>query len=422
MKSANAIITIINMKELLLSSDALKLIYKDGLSFRKSIKKVTENEDKLLGVTSSLVGATLRHNLLLNEITKRFENESEDNLYLIDLALVNNFFVKKLDKGATLAFLKDKLSPESYKKLEEMLNFEGPISDLTQIDRSSLDYISLRFNTPKWLVKMWSKHFGRGQAFKILKANTHPAKVFVGLNTLNGEVKLSEEQFEKVDNGLYLYKASSQIKHLDMHKKGQIYVSNLVLEALVNKYLDPLSNEFTFFSGENDHLLKYAHALAKGEKGVNFAVCNLNDRAELLRYLRVHNVKNINLFEYKDEYSLKAGISHKQDFILFEPKSSSFEKIRLYPDYLIHFDHNSLDEIIKNEKTDLVNIASFISDGGILIYEVRTLNKKESSGLIAQFIKEHPSFTLLEERQCFPNEAEDTSMYYAVMKKEEKDD
>ena len=58
-----------------------------------------------------------------------------------------------------------------------------------------------------------------------------------------------------------------------------------------------------------------------------------------------------------------------------------------------------------------------MKNDGELDYLVPTLNKKESFGLIRQFLDTHPHFGLIEEKTIFPFEYRGEGIYYARLRK-----
>ena len=61
----------------------------------------------------------------------------------------------------------------------------------------------------------------------------------------------------------------------------------------------------------------------------------------------------------------------------------------------------------------------FLNEGSKLVYIVNTLNKKESRGTISNFLKEHPNYEIIEEKQYFPFDEYDTALYYCILLKKD---
>ncbi|MCQ2793601.1 MAG: hypothetical protein MJ221_04240 [Bacilli bacterium] len=413
------------MKELELANKVLTSVLKDNVSFKKSLREVFNDvslkDKQYASIVSLLVGCELRHHLMFLEILKDKTKDIDDELKnIVLLAMANNLFAKKLDKNDVNNFVKLSLCDKYNDEIDKILNYEGSIGDLINLDKSSLEYISLRFNTPKYLSKMWIKHFGKGPTLKTMKANGLPFKNYVRENTLYPHCAIldDETKFTKIDDAMYLYKGK-ELRKFHEYQEDKIIPLNPSIKHLLDKYINPLSDEITMFSGENDNLVKEMHIRLGKNKGLNLAVPSKESRPEIRRYIRVNKIKNINFWDAEEYIGFKCGISLPQDFILVNPKSSGFDNVSRFPDYLLRFDKNSLDELISKQKAILNDLSKFVAPNGLLVYLVNTLNRKETFSIISSFIIEHSNFDLIDERQIFPYEDENASIYYAVLKAKE---
>lgn len=381
-------------------------------------------DKKYLSSVSSLLGCELRHHLLFTELLKNEENLTVEEDALIRLALANHLFLHRFEEDKVLTFTKDNLKDKYSQNLDKLFSFNGPVSEIIDIDHSSIEYISVRFNTPTWLIKMWNKHFGKGLTFKTLKANSSPSQNYYRID----EKIRSEEPFSDDSKFLptevedvYKYVDKESIKKLTAYQNGSVFPLKPALKALIDKYYNPLLNECLLYSGEDDAIVKEFYLRSEGKVGINLVVPDISKRAELLRLIRLNNIKNINLFMANDPIAYQTGISHGQELVTIFPTSSSLTRIQTYPDYLLHFKRESFDELIKKQKEVLSDLAKFVLPGGTLIYMVDTLNKKESSSIVTNFLLDNTSFSLVEELQLFPFEKENSTLYYAVMKKADND-
>ena len=187
-------------------------------------------------------------------------------------------------------------------------------------------------------------------------------------------------------------------------------------------YLYNPFNEVLIYSGYDDDFVKTSIIKSDRKQGLNIAVPSLEKRFKLMRFLRTNDIHNVNLFEAKDIFGLKAGVSYKQDLVVVFPECSRFDIASKYPDFLLHFDRDCLDELIQKEKEALELCSSYVNDGGTLVYIVNTLNKKESVNIIKEFLENHSEFTLVKDEQTISNDPLATTMYYAVMTRSEFND
>ena len=82
---------------------------------------------------------------------------------------------------------------------------------------------------------------------------------------------------------------------------------------------------------------------------------------------------------------------------------------------LTDYDEKQCDDWIRE------NVIKHLNDKATLVYCVRTLGKKETFLLIEEFLKAHPEFELVKEKQFFPYEEENSILYYAILRKKAND-
>ena len=413
------------MKEIVLANQVLNEIIFEGVSFKKALKNVfAENykDRKQASIVSIFVGCALRHNLLFKKVLENVKlDEKDPDENLLFLALANKFFLHRLDENQLHDFVKKQLGDKYTPEIEKILKYDGKINELVNVEKDSFESVSIRFNTPVWLVKMWKNHFGTRNSFKLLKTNISADKTYLRYNPcFVRPVELDDASLFKqseVEN-VYEYIGKESYKRLEGYQKNALFVLKPVIKELFDKYINPLSEQISLYANEDAYLIKELHAQSNNKQGINVVVSKLDEHVESQRYIRVNKITNINLFEANEIYGYKVGITSPQDLVIVNPTSSSFNKIRSLPDYLLHFDPQNLDKYIAKQKEVLKDLSTFVNDGGILIYMVDTLNKKESLSVVSSFLLNNPEFELIDERQIFPFEDEDVALYYAVMKKE----
>ena len=89
---------------------------------------------------------------------------------------------------------------------------------------------------------------------------------------------------------------------------------------------------------------------------------------------------------------------------------------------MLHFDRDDLDGIIQGEKDALELCSKWVDEDGELTYVVNTLNKKESSLLIKEFLEKHHDFSLEKEEQQITSDPFMTTMYFAILRRGRQND
>lgn len=427
MENAHAItITKTNMKELFLANQVLNDILINGQTTKKAIRKILNDYPKdksFASFASILVGCELRHHILFSvNFKEELANLSKEEKNLIYLCLANQFFLKKLDVNSVNEYAKSILGDKYSEDIDKLLSYQGQISELIKVSRSTPTYVSMRFNTPTWLIKMWKKHFGSNVCYRILKANNTQANTYICKNNIVNDVLL-DEHFKEIDDNVYQYLPKTSIRKHPSYKSnsglGKVFRVNPVLKKVIDSNINPMLSEWTLLNDDDDEIVKYLYVKSKGEIGINLIVNDTSERANLLRFIRLEKMKNILMFKGDTDEALQVGLTSKQEFILVNPASSSFQRIRLYPDYIFNFKRDNLDNLIRNQTKSLDSLASYMCDGGTLLYTVDTLNKKETFDIVASFLDKHPEFELVEEHQHFPFDGIDVTCYYAILRKKE---
>jgi 16S rRNA (cytosine967-C5)-methyltransferase len=99
------------------------------------------------------------------------------------------------------------------------------------------------------------------------------------------------------------------------------------------------------------------------------------------------------------------------------PNCSKFDLIRSLPDFFIHFKQSELDDYIKEQTAAMEESSRFVVEGGLLVYGVNTINHKEGTYLVQEFIRKHPEFKLILEKQYLPFDEFNTALYVAALRK-----
>ena len=415
------------MIELIHAARIVGLVIHEGKDYTKAIDHVFPLEGKVFqssNISIRLAFHALKHYYLYENIVNQINlRPAKNKKCLLYVVLTNNLFCRLIPVNYANGFLEGFFNPEDFKKLLPFLKRKTPIEDAISFEKDSDFYFATKYNTPTWLIHMWRKHFGDETTISFLEATSSFDLQSYCVNTLKTTAaKLIEQypDFSSPFDGLLVYHGTLRFYITKEYKNDEYFKVKIAFKSLLDDLLDEYT-ETLIYSGYDDDFVKTAIVKSNRKQSLNIAVPNLDKRGEIMRFIRTNQVRNVNLFEAKDEFSLKAGVSYKQDLVIVFPRSSRFDIISQYPDYLLHFDRDCLDELIADEKANLELFSTRVSDGGTLVYLVNTLNKKEGQNIIKEFLENHSEFELETENQLISSHPFATTVYYAILRRKESE-
>lgn len=403
----------------------LKLVNEDvpfTIALKNTFKKNNSDAVEKSNV-AALVGCELRHHYIFDNLINRFFEgvEFEKTIYL-RFTLANGLFLKRFPEKELVALAEQDLDKE---KIYALYSFVKSTNEIipNELDKSSPEFLSLRYNTPAWIIRMWQKQYGKGVVFKTLKVNYRQSVPSIRVNEKKidiDEFLAKHPDFSKapVDN-MIIYQGRGSPKKLPEFDNGSLYFMKMATKVILDSLdLDVLKGIAIYTEVPNniymDLLTRFGEE-AKADLVINNTNCYYETKRNLEK-LGKHR-----MFIYEAEYtSLLTCLSKKVHTMICMPKSSTFDLFRSTPDYFLRIKQDGLDELIANESACLAECSKYVEDGGELVYMVPTLSRKESNSVIAKFLVENKDFELIEERQFFPFEVYDSCLYSARLKKVEK--
>lgn len=414
-----------------ISKQVLMKLVVDDVPFASVLRhtfKSINAEPLVRSNVTALVGCELRHHYIFDNLINRFVGEGiefEKTVYL-RFYLSNHLFLRRFKDAELLELAKKDLPAEDVDKL---INFVDSTNEIipAELDKSSPEFLSLRYNTPTWIIRMWQKQFGKGLVFKVLKVNYRQSVASIRVN--EKEVNIDEflskhPDFSKapVDN-MIVYQGRGEAKNLEEFKDRRVFFMKMATKVILDKLeLDPIKRVAIYTEVPNNIYLDLATRFGK-DYPVDLVINHANTLHETRKVAKEMGLSH--LYIYDSNYQgLITCISKKVNVFLCLPKSSILDLLRSTPDYFLRIKQEQLDEIIVEQLNSLEECSKFVEDDGELVYMIPTLSRKESNSLIANFLVKHPEFSLIEEHQFFPFESFDSCMYYARLKKmgEKKDD
>ncbi|WP_242972979.1 16S rRNA (cytosine(967)-C(5))-methyltransferase RsmB [Anaeromicrobium sediminis] len=269
-----------------------------------------------------------------------------------------------------------------------------------KIKSDEIEYLSVIYSHPQWLVERWLKEFGRDFTKDLLKANNETPKLTVRINTLKvkkddlidelKKEKIRVAECTYVEEGLTL-EGVSNLDKLKAFKEGKFQVQD-ESSMLVSKILNPKAG---------DKILDVCSA--PGGKATHMAQIMNNKGQIVARDIHEHKLKlihensnrlGINIIKTQkwDATNLDESQINKYDKVLVDAPCSGLGIIRRKPE--LKYNKTSEDiSSISELQLEILNIASkYVKLGGTLLYSTCTIEKVENDLVVEKFLNSNKNF------------------------------
>ncbi len=416
----------------------LEAIKNKEISFTNVINKKintlaldSDELEKLKGTLKSVINC---YHFLFWEINSHFfeKDETVKDALIVSLAALR--YVKNVDESAVKEFLTTYKENKSLDfDVDEAMNFllsikAEPTPIPEKYEKAFAKKMALKYAYPEWVVRMLIKHFGIKHTFKSLVSSRKAVKLSLSVNPLKTNVfdvvnNNSDFTLGKLGSLSMRYGGKTKLIEYAAFKDNEYFMMDESNQFAIDQ-LEPLDGEEVFVYGDAKGLMACDLALMMNDIGrINTCLTNINDLNVTRNMIRRFGLRSIYAFEEASSNLLITHIGpNSLDKMLLLAPSSELGLIRRNPDILLTLKREDLDGIIDNQRKLLEETATFIKEEGILLYMVKTMNKKESTKIIEEFLTNHPEFTLVDERQIFPYEYFCDGFYYAKLKKTGKNE
>ncbi len=285
---------------------------------------------------------------------------------------------------------------------------ESYISELTP---------DIRYSHPEWIVKRWNERLGLNQTISILKANNEPPPVTLRVNLLrcNREelIRLLEDHGIKAIPGNYSPQAVlldghfGDIRRLPGFKEGYFQVQDEGAQ-LIGFLVDPQPGEVVLdacagLGGKSTHLVE----LSRGRATIYACEKSVSRKAVLSENLkRLGMVSHVKILEEGDCLrAFSKGNKVCFDKILLDAPCSGLGVIRRHPDIKWNRVVSDITQLRQLQMKLLQGLKSLVSVKGKLIYATCTLEPEETTLLVEDFLKNNPSWELMDPSPFIPRSA-----------------
>ncbi|MFZ3066482.1 MAG: 16S rRNA (cytosine(967)-C(5))-methyltransferase RsmB [Nitrospirota bacterium] len=371
---------------------------------------------------TEVVYGVLRQRGLLDWIIERFTKKpiKKNSALIRNILRLGAYQLLLLDKVPVSAAVNEsvKLAKEKEQRSSGFVN-----AVLRNIDRERdkipypepeerpIEFISVRYSHPPWLVKRWIERYGIDKTIELCRLNNEAPPFTIRVNRLKIDREALKEQLKKdidrIDdcsvssNGLIL-KGVSNISENPAFKEGLFYVQDEAAQ-LVSQILDPKPGEKILDA-----------CAAPGGKTTDIAEL-MENRGEIIA-LDV-NKKGIDLLKENCE-RLGIGIvkpylkdaakdisdiaKEKFDKILIDAPCSGLGVIRRHPEGKWQKKEELIFESQKVQKSLIENLSGYLKDGGVLVYSTCSSENEENEDVVEDFLNNYPEFKVDDIKQYLP--------------------
>lgn len=282
--------------------------------------------------------------------------------------------------------------------------------DFPDPKESPVDYIALKYSHPTWLVERWLKEYGFDQTIALCQANNRPANNTVRTNTLKISreqliTRLQEEGVEAREtnyapeglniSGFLSYRALNSFREglFQIQDESSMLVAHVLNPSTGAKVLDVASAP----GGKTTHV-----AQLMKDSGQIIACDIYSHKLDLIKdNCQRLGIQSIQV-EVADARELNQKYQGWADYILVDAPCSGLGVLRRRPDARWRKDPSQIPGIVRLQKDILKSAAECLRPGGVLVYSTCTITREENLGVVEEFLKEHPEFSMGDLRQFLP--------------------
>ncbi len=295
---------------------------------------------------------------------------------------------------------------------------------LPDAQKEPLQYLSVKYSMPEWIVSLWLEEYGKEDTLTILEALSaiHPVSIRFRTDLSETECRTYIQAWEKQgavvkESGIlpyvYTLEGVEGISSLAGFREGAFTVqdisSALSVEATQLKETH-ICMDICAAPGGKSLLAaeKAKEVLARDVSEGKIALIQENgERMQLLDKISTEvwdaTISDTSKYEFAD-------------VVLMDVPCSGLGVMGKKRDIKYHVTPQSLESLMELQKQIVESSWQYVKKGGILLYSTCTINRKENQDRVKWICESFP-FTLEEERQILPGFLEADGFYYARLRR-----
>ena len=259
-------------------------------------------------------------------------------------------------------------------------------------------YYALRYSHPEWLVRLWSKQFGRKMAERICRADNADTPVSVRVNTLRTTPEQAAQELEAAGLTVAPHRAFAEIllcsggdvAALPAFAAGRVTVQDAA-SALAAAVADPHPGDRVLDCCAAPGGKSFAMAERMRGEGQVLSCDIYAHKLERIRAgadrMGLSNVQTV----LQDAAASRAEWVQQADVVLCDVPCSGLGIIRKKPE-IRYKNPAELENLSALQAKILRNCAQYVRPGGTLVYSTCTILQRENEDVVRAFLAEHTDF------------------------------
>ncbi|MDA0986977.1 MAG: 16S rRNA (cytosine(967)-C(5))-methyltransferase RsmB [Bacteroidetes bacterium] len=268
-----------------------------------------------------------------------------------------------------------------------------------KLEEDKIQYLSVMYSHPWWIVKRWFDRFGFDETEKLLIANNRIPDLSIRVNSIKMEADKFAE-FLKTNNVIFsrseylptFFKTSSfpDIFDTELFKQGFISIQD-ESAGIACQLLSPKENESIIDLCAAPGGKSTFMAEMMKNKGNIIAVEKYQQRINLVN----QSAARLNLSIIKPITADGCEFTHEEvDKVLVDAPCSGLGVIAKKPDIKLKREPSDLQNLSNLQTELLKNAAKLVKNDGIIVYSTCTIEPEENILLVQKFLSENSNFKI----------------------------
>ena len=395
----------INPREV--SADAFAEIVYEGAynneALRRCLKRNGAMDKRDKALVTEMVNGTLRNLIFIDYVINSFSKITTEKmkpwiLTVLRLGVYQILFMDRVPDSAACDEAVKLAASRGFKSLKGFVN--GVLRNISRnklnlpmpdINNNKMEYISIKYSFPLWVVKMWSAMYGADKTEKLCAASNAAPDMTITCNTLKISPDDLKAELEK--NGIsvtpskyfeesFSVRKTDDITLTDAFKNGLFHVQD-ESSLLAVKVLNPQKHDRVADVCAAPGGKSFTIAEKMENKGYILSGDIYEHKTELIN----DGAKRLGINIIDAVTQDAAKIEGKADFdcVLVDAPCSGLGLIRKKPDIKFTKTGSDIDSLTDIQRKVLSAAAGMVKKGGVLVYSTCTVCRKENTGSIKWF-------------------------------------